>query len=200
MLKDLFLPPTDERLSGLILALPQIRVETEPLRDFVFYPQWSRLLDELGTLDDVGVAAMRIDHSGVFERADPEHPCPPYETGYSPRGGHDAGMVVADLQEAYARFGLVPAEHRAPDHLSTELEFVGALCSREGEDGLAIVTAERAFLRSHLLRWLPRFATGIEAVRPGGPYSRAAETAAAFVGHDERLLAGLLALGGSEHG
>jgi TorA maturation chaperone TorD len=80
----------------------------------------------------------------------------------------DHTVHVADF---YARFGYQVADERnfIPDHLASELEFMGHLAAEESKrwaagdapGGLAKRTAQVEFLREHLLAWGPAFCSEV---------------------------------------
>ena len=81
--------------------------------------------------------------------------------------------------------GFTPDESDAePDHVGSELAFMAHLCGAEADalrDGLDTTVArlqsmQRAFLRLHLLRWLPALVVAIETV-DAGLYAAAARLA-----------------------
>lgn len=107
--------------------------------------------------------------------------CPPFETDYTARDVWRQGRELADLAGFYRAFGLEQVRDR-PDAIGVELEFlhvitykrVWAAAHEEAEHVEICRSAEEAFLRDHLLRWGPGFATRVERVAGGGPYAAAA--------------------------
>ena len=93
--------------------------------------------------------------------------------------------------------GLLDAEHLRviqkffrdlPDHVATELGFMAHLASQEAEaqprDALAWLDRERAFLRDHLVVWLPRFCQRVREASRHPFYSALAELTVTFVNLD----------------
>ena len=191
---DLFLSP--QRLAQLVAATPEVRTASEPLRSLAFFSSFERILGRLDTIDDDAFASIEREYAHLFVAGDHAHAAPPLETAYLHRGGFDAGFVLARIEDAYAREGLVPLRGQAPDHVSTEMEFMAALCHREaGEspgEAPGVEAAQRSFLREHPARWLPRFAERLAMIWPEGDYAAFATAAVAFVAHDVRFLDALL--------
>lgn len=107
--------------------------------------------------------------------------CPPFETDYTARDVWRQGRELADLAGFYRAFGLEQV-HERPDAIGVELEFLHAITYKrvwaaaheEAEHAEVCRSAEEAFLRDHLLRWGPGFATRVERVAGSGPYAMAA--------------------------
>ncbi len=106
---------------------------------------------------------------------------PPYETEY---GGDDnpfsQAHELADLGAFLSAFGLKsnPQEHERPDHVRAECELMAFLASKQAlalergdEDMLAQTRkAQRLYLRDHLGRFAPAFASRLEREDRGGFY------------------------------
>ena len=108
-------------------------------------------------VESVTVERLDVEHTRLFVGPDTP-PCPPYESVYRGENGGVLGSSTQAVVEWYRSFGLVPDPEwpDLPDHVATELEFVGHLI-REGEE-------ERAeqFLDEHPRRWLEPFLTDVE--------------------------------------
>ncbi len=119
--------------------------------------------------------------------------CPLYETQYGRGEIFQQAQQLADIAGFYLAFGLEMAEevHERPDHISLELEFMGALAFREayarGHHGPAEVDllrdAQRLFLQDHLGRWVAVPAR-LVGRRGTGFYQELAALAAAVVAAD----------------
>jgi TorA maturation chaperone TorD len=113
-------------------------------------------------------------------------PCPPNETAWTPSKGLTGGAAdLADLQGFYHAFGFEPAgsSREMPDHVSVELEFLGALLVKlayariqEWEEP-AEVTGEalHAFLEAHAGRWVPAFVSRLRELAVASPYIETAQ-------------------------
>jgi DMSO reductase family type II enzyme chaperone len=119
--------------------------------------------DRFGTFHDAYLAAFGHAARG---------PCPLNEIDY---GGLQADPLIqphrlADLAAFYRAFGLQVADDAGErqDHLCLELEFLTVLCAKEAfalqtDPDLAMATraAQKQFLREHLGRWIPAFASRV---------------------------------------
>ncbi|MFQ5918549.1 MAG: molecular chaperone [Thermoplasmata archaeon] len=111
--------------------------------------------DDLEDLEVLTAERLRL-----FEKGE----CPPYESSY--RGETDPlkDVLMADVAGFYRAFGLIPSGE-LPDHLVSELEFVGLLCLQEaravlaGDEGATAILRDalRKFMTDHLGRWVGRF-------------------------------------------
>ncbi|MBI2328493.1 MAG: molecular chaperone TorD family protein [Chloroflexi bacterium] len=112
--------------------------------------------------------AISIEFTRLFRGVSPHYsPLPPYESVYLDEENQAFGELSVGVQREYRRFGLdltskLPGE--PPDHLSFELEFLHILCTREAEawensdevKAHTFLLAERQFLRTHLVNWVPK--------------------------------------------
>lgn len=135
-------------------------------------------LDHLGAIDalaphlpsacdDDAMAA----HFGLFGQE-----LPPYEGVFLDKRALLGGPSTHAVREAMTEGGFVPDESDAePDHIGSELAFLAHLCGaeadawRDGHDAAAhhIQELQGAFLRRHLLRWLPALVVAIETIDAG---------------------------------
>jgi TorA maturation chaperone TorD len=87
---------------------------------------------------------------------------------------------------------LTPDHHDLPDHVATELGFMAYLAMQEaeaqGKDALVWLDKERAFLRDHLIVWLPRFCQRVQAESQHPFYTALAELAMTFVSLDAQQI------------
>ncbi len=148
--------------------------------------------DLLRALQDADGAALREGYQHVFGHqacAD----CPLYETPYVAGEIFQQAQQLADIAGFYRAFGLEAAEDAGErvDHISLELEFMGALAYREayalvhhGPAEVALLReAQQAFLRDHLVRWVPLLARLVRR-RADGFYRHLADLAAAWVARE----------------
>jgi TorA maturation chaperone TorD len=142
-------------------------------------------------------AALQEEHVLLFAR---EVRCPPYETSWG--DGRRLGgkpIELADVSGFYAAFAVEPSDvyREMPDHIGAELEFMSVLALKEAyalAEGLAearAITREaaRSFLGSHLGRWAPAFADGVEARAPSPVLRAAAALLRELIAAECRLLA-----------
>lgn len=116
---------------------------------------------------------------------------PPYETEYQLDAPYSQPQQLADIGGFYAAFGLRLGSgvHERPDHLSCECEFLMFLCRKEafalehGDQTMLQVTrsAQRLFLRDHLGRFAPVFASRALRQDPEGPCGALADLLLALV-------------------
>lgn len=106
---------------------------------------------------------------------------PLYETDYTAREIWRQSQELADLAGFYRAFGMEQVAER-PDQVAVELEFLHvvaykaawALVQRDLEHAEICVRAEEAFLRDHVLKWVPGFVERVATIAEGGPYASAA--------------------------
>lgn len=123
-----------------------------------------------------GVAApleeLRDAHTAIFTMTvSPD--CPDYETAYCGGDVFKQAHAMADVAGFYRAHGLEPGgqQYERPDHITTELEFMGFLARKEayaienlGKDEVQMCTeAQALFLQSHLGCWGPSLGRRIEA-------------------------------------
>lgn len=138
----------------------------------------ARALENLGAALD-GVEATELEEA-FRDRFTHVHSqdCPLYETDHASREVWRQAADLADLGGFYRAFGLEESGERV-DHASVELEFLHVLAYKRawalerGQDEHAEVCrrAEEAFLRDHVLRWLPDVAERLQAIGAGSPYA-----------------------------
>jgi len=130
-----------------------------------------------GLFHDWPAESLVADYNRVFlgERA-----VPPYECEFLCRNEFERARHLADIAGFYRAFA-VETRNERPDHISSELEFLHLLLSKEIEarrqgnpENLEVtLDAERKFFREHLSTWAPAF---ISAVRrqapPESPYAQ----------------------------
>jgi TorA maturation chaperone TorD len=122
--------------------------------------------------------------------------CPPYELEYGPGEIVQRAPDLADICGFYAAFGLTLSPECAdrPDHISAECEFMSVLCAKEAfalqtgetEMGDSCRSAQRAFLKDHVSKWVPAFAQRILDAGPAGFYAQAARFTLEFLASECR--------------
>ena len=192
--------PEEGRLNAVAAAAVEMRQQSHSTARFAFFPQWKRLLTALADLK--GHRILGEEYMRVFQHSPGGTPCLPYESVYVDPGRQAAGWVMVLLQQEYAAAGLAvsPAMNEPPDHVAVELEFMAFLCGQEAEawgreamtDSARALERQAAFLRRHLGLWFPELAQRVATADGQGLYSVVAETAKAFISHDQDLIAVLL--------
>lgn len=123
---------------------------------------------------------------------------PPYETEYGNEALFQQPQELSDLMGFYHAFGLTlkHGEHERPDHISCECEFLSFLALKEAyaiehnePEMLAEARkAQKLFLRDHLGRFVPTFATRAGERDRNGFYGNLAQLLLAFVTVESRRL------------
>jgi DMSO reductase family type II enzyme chaperone len=135
------------------------------------------------------LCTLEIEYNRLF--VGPGRPqAPPYESVYRSPQRLVMGPAARDVERLYAEAGLAlaPDHHDLPDHVATELGFMAYLALREteaqGEEVLAWLNTQHAFLRDHLTVWLPRFCQQVREMSQHPFYAALAELTVAFVSLD----------------
>jgi TorA maturation chaperone TorD len=198
----LLLYPEVERFKASLEAALELDLEARHQASFAFFDRWQPLVT---VLVDAGVRdlhRMQQEYCKVFVAKPGGTPCHPSESIYLEQQGHSVGWIMAQLEHEYATAGLSlsPDLQVMPDHAAVELEFMSFLCGKEADawdrkkakDGVQTLERQAVFLDRHLARWTPDWARQIALVKGQGIYSVLAETAQAFVSHDQDLISTLL--------
>lgn len=166
--------PTEERLAahrdtaGPLLSL----VTTSDERV-------DRLLtDAVGALSGPG-ESLRRAHTAAFPPIESQDH-PPHESAYASGDIFVQTDVMADVAAFYRAHGLQVGgrERERPDHICTELDFMGFMAHKEahalealGPDEVEECRRTQShFLRDHLGCWGPAFGQRMSAFAPEGPY------------------------------
>jgi TorA maturation chaperone TorD len=200
VLASLFLPPEEERIATVVVAVPELRSTTWLLSGLACGPSLARLFDRLEGLDDASLERLVADHTALFLSGSLDRAVQPYESWHVGADGFEQPSASAALSRRYRKAGLVVAlPGELPDHVAAELEFCAHLCRREGDaEGPGVRRwrqERRAFLVEHPLRWLDAFERALAASTPDSPYVGFARTAR-LVAHDDRMLLDVLLSGG----
>jgi TorA maturation chaperone TorD len=164
-------------------------LEAQDLTRFAFYPHWLSFRSALAdapAVDELATTHVRLFASGVDGAL-----CPPIESWYKTEarfGG--TAELVAVLEADYRALGLaVVGTAEPPDHASTQLEAMSALCAREAEawrsgrdpDAADALEGQDRFLRAHLATWFGDFAARVRSADPDGWYHAVTKAVDAFV-------------------
>lgn len=123
--------------------------------------------------------ALRRAHTEVFPPIElQDHP--PHESAYASSDIFVQTDVMADVAAFYRAHGLRAGgrDRERPDHICTELDFMGFMGLKEAHALEAFGPAEVAecrrtqvaFLRDHLGCWGPAFGARLATAAPAGPY------------------------------
>ncbi len=122
----------------------------------------------------------------------------PFESVY--REGQVMGATTLEVRQLLLEEGLMTEGRMLPDHVGIELAFMAHLTHREAiawetgdvDTGRTYLQRQGAFLREHLLMWLPQFCRRLLAGRPQAYYADLARNTEALVTSDaERIEAWL---------
>jgi len=134
----------------------------EPTDDLVTAVNDGHLSDVFETTTTVTLQALEREFTRLFVGPG-EHPCPPYESVYRDADADQSlgpvmGESTRDVERWYREYGIGLDESNSelPDHVTTELEFIGYL--EQTEDP---ATAEK-FREEHLSQWIDEFLNRVE--------------------------------------
>ncbi len=124
--------------------------------------------------------------------------CPPYETQYQYAHIFQQTQGLADIAGFYRAFGLEVSDSAGErlDHITVELEFMDFLAYKHayamvhhGEEQVKIcLDGLKKFMKEHLGRWVPTFATHLARKAGEGFYKELAELTAWWVWEDAKQL------------
>jgi putative dimethyl sulfoxide reductase chaperone len=119
------------------------------------------------------------EHTGLFINNHPRVPCPPYESAY--REKTLMGVATTTAAATYREWGLEVGSEFA-DHAGAELEFMAFVIRLSVQDeDTDTLPAQRAFLRDHILTWMPAFASDIQKSSAIDLYTSLGKLLAAFL-------------------
>jgi TorA maturation chaperone TorD len=132
--------------------------------------------------------ALQCEHTGLFVNNHPHVPCPPYESAY--REKMLMGSAAISVAQTYKQWGLQVSSELA-DYAGAELEFMAfAIRVSSSDEGVETLPIQQAFLREHMLPWMPRFARDIQTAAELSAYRALGTLLDAFLSlEDKRLLA-----------
>lgn len=190
--------PAEERFVTLIDVARELELESTPFAGFAFFPQWTRFLTSLVHRGESGTRELEQTYLDLFVV---NQKVSLYESGFLTPG--NPAMTMAALDAEYRAGGLAVAGSlkEPPDHAAVELDFMSFLCGKEAEawtaesvkDVVRWLKAQVRFLDRHLSRWFPAFAEQVAREAREDLYASVTRAAHAFIGHDQALLAALLA-------
>jgi len=200
LLASLLTYPDPERLVMISLAARFLHKDRLWVTSLAFFPQWDTLLRRLLVLGPEDVTELQAAYYSLFMGGSTQKPVPLCESAYVAPTTAPPGQVIATIEAAYAMAGLKASSNgNAPDYLTTEMEFLSALCGREaqawqdGDAAQALQTADlqRRFLEAHLFRWLPLLENAVARRDRDGFYAAVIRASWALIAHDVDM-AGLL--------
>ena len=186
-----FQAPTAETLARLLaqesrLSLIGAAKMLYPSRE----PDLISLVEKFPDCDNDGLTAISSRHRDLFGHT-VRGPIPPYETEYGNEALFQLPQELGDLMGFYNAFGLTlkPGKRERADHISCECEFLMFLALKEcyalEQDNREMLAetekAEKLFLRDHLGRFLPTFASKLTRHEDSGFYGLLGELCRRFV-------------------
>ncbi len=137
-------------------------------------------------LSQEGITAeiLNSEYTHLFHRG----ACPPYETSYNPERIFSKTNDLADIAGFYRAFG-IKHKNETPDHIVSELEFMGLLYLKEAlavansmQDEAEICSeARRKFLSEHLGNWVSQYSMRMRNEARLGIYPAIADLVCALV-------------------
>jgi TorA maturation chaperone TorD len=197
MLASVFRDPSRGQLPELS-GLAKEFVDDPALVRFSFYPAWQDFLRCLVEME----SALFDQAQSIYASALNDGPNAPAawlrESHYqNPTEREQASAEIAiSRRYSNAGLGVDDASLLPPDHVSVQLEFLAALCEREElsreigdmDTATRAMRLTRAFLRRHLVWWLPCLEHRTAHVAPQSIYAFAARAANDFAVHDRDLV------------
>jgi len=169
----------------------------------VFGPKADSLIGYLEGFgaDEGDWEALRLEYDALFRVPGPRY-VRPYEAVYRDKRGLVWGKPTVAVKGLYRRAGADISEDfmELPDFIGLELEFMGFLCSREGEawqegdedSALKYLALQREFLEGHLGQWVAEFCQEMLEKAESGFYRGLAEMTREYVLEDEERVQGSL--------
>lgn len=190
-----FRAPTDGALARLLS--PESRASLISAAQTLYPSARPDLVSMIEALARFDAEAIPVLHRQLFGHT-ARGSVPPYETEYGNEALFQQPQELGDIMGFYHAFGLTmkSGTHERPDHVSCQLEFLMFLALKEvyaleqdDREMLAEVRkAEKLFLKDHLGRFVPTFATKLMGENPSGFYGTLAELCLRFVSAEcERL-------------
>ena len=186
-----FQAPTAENLSRLLTE--ESKSSLTITADMLYparQPDLISLIHDFPNADADCTTAFSSSYRELFGHT-ASGPIPPYETEYGNETLFQQPQELGDLMGFYNAFGLTlkPDQRERADHISCECEFLMFLALKESyalehenQEMLAETQkAEKLFLRDHLGRFLPTFASKLRRHEDSGFYGLLGELCLRFV-------------------
>lgn len=165
----IFLYPSQDRLDKINTILPMIR--SKKLR---------KVISEFSSTAQKDMQKLQEEYISMFS-SDVFGVCPPYEGAY-----YDPTLtpyIILSVEKEYLKEGLKSRDDELPDHISTELEFMFYLSSKENTE-----EKQLQFLQKHLLKWVPKFRENIERKDKNSIYLKVAYALEEFLKAEKKKL------------
>jgi len=191
LLSQSLLFPQEERLRTLALAAQELSRRGRRSRAASYYLGWGEFLDAVEHFAAQELATLRTHYARGFFAGPAGAPCPLYESSYVSSGPAAQGWFLGQLAKEYAEAGVTPSPHSGEpgDHAAVELEFMGYLCSMEGEaweqedlsQAVQALRRQERFLQEHLTGYLPGVSRSVGCCSACTSYAHILEAASDFV-------------------
>jgi DMSO reductase family type II enzyme chaperone len=186
-----FRPPTEEAIARLATAQNAAALgEAAAIFDSDGKLGLVSLVQAVAHAGCAGVAGLMSSYRALFGHT-VRGPIPPYETEYGNEALFQQPQEMSDLMGFYRAFGLTVKVdgHERCDHISCECEFLSFLALKEAyalEHGDTEMVEEsrkatRLFIRDHLGRFLPAFASKLQREDRTGFYGMLVKLCLAFI-------------------
>ncbi len=186
-----FQAPTDDNIARLLTGDNRVSLAgAAALLDPASEHDLVSLITAVPHAEQIPMETLTSQYRALFGHT-ARGPVPPYETEYGSEALFQQPQELGDLMGFYHAFGLTlkHGKHERPDHISCECEFLMFLALKEAyalehNDGEMLAEtrkAQKLFLRDHLGRFLPTFATKLLREDRGGFYGTLAELCLKFV-------------------
>ena len=186
-----FRPPTEEAIARLATAQNAAALgEAAAILDSDGKLGLVFLVQAVAHTGAAGAARLMSSYRALFGHA-VRGPVPPYETEYGNEALFQQPQEMSDLMGFYRAFGLTVKVdgHERCDHISCECEFLSFLALKEAyalEHGDTEMVEEsrkatRLFIRDHLGRFLPAFASKLQREDRTGFYGMLVKLCLAFI-------------------
>ena len=186
-----FRAPTDDTLARLLAPDSKLSLKSAAA---MFSPASQEdLCSCIEALPDLTAVNPALQYRALFGHT-ARGQIPPYETEYGNEGLFQQPQELSDLMGFYHAFGLSVknGEHERADHVSCELEFLMFLALKEAyaleHNDQEMLTetckAEKLFLRDHLGRFVPTFASQLRGENGAGLYAKFADLCMQVVAAD----------------
>ena len=181
--------PNAEHLCTLRAAAAML--DEFPISDFAYFGAWRQLCRAVSS--PPGPRMLEVEYVRLFASGTDGALCPPIESFYvSHAEGGGIADAVSAIQRTYNDLGLSVTAAESPDHITSELNAVSAMCGREvdawvtdnAEDAVRDLARQHLFLRTHLMAWFPQFRDRVRAAAPAGFYDGVVGSLQAFLVHD----------------
>ena len=191
--------PSEERRAPVRDIARYLRHRSAASSRFAFHITWDGLLRRIesggpGTEQDLQASYSRLFIGNAAQKAIPLSEC-----GYT--NPMTSGLVLAEVEGGYGAVGLrLGPGGAAPDHVTTELEFISFLCGKESEawrsgdkgQALDLLSRQKTFLEAHLFRWLPLLENAVTRRERDGFYAEVIRASWALIAHDVDMMGFLI--------